>query len=140
MFLDQFRTVYQDLVRFCNREIRPDSDAGVECVHEIENLTKYIVSQISYLFKNESYKHENEVRLIINRTSSELDDVKVIPGKIPKVYIYNDKQTYIREVILGSKIDNPEDYVSFIYKQGSKMWKGDKKTEIKVTQSAIQYR
>ena len=140
MFLDQFRTVYQDLVRFCTREIRPDSDAGVECVHEIENLTKYIVSQISYLFKNESYKHENEVRLIINRTSSELDDVKVIPGKIPKVYIYNDKQTYIREVILGSKIDNPEDYVSFIYKQGSKMWKGDKKTEIKVTQSAIQYR
>ena len=109
-------------------------------MHEIENLTKYIVSQISYLFKNESYKHENEVRLIINRTSSELDDVKVIPGKIPKVYIYNDKQTYIREVILGSKIDNPEDYVSFIYKQGSKMWKGDKKTEIKVTQSAIQYR
>lgn len=140
LFLEKFKETYQDLVRFCNDEIDLQSEDGKECALEIESLTKYIISQISYLFKNESYKHENEVRLIINRTSAELDDVKVISGKVPKVYIYNDKPTYINEVILGAKIDNPEDYVSFIYKQGHKMWKDDKKTQIKITHSMIQYR
>ena len=57
-----------------------------------------------------------------------------------KIYIYNDSKTYINEVILGAKIENPEDYVSFIYKQGNKMWKDDKQSQIKVTQSTIQYR
>ena len=66
--------------------------------------------------------------------------MKVISGSIPKIYIYNDSKTYINEVILGAKIENPEDYVSFIYKQGNKMWKDDKQSQIKVTQSTIQYR
>lgn len=139
-FLDKFLFTYRDLVSFCNHEIDLNSEEGKECFLEIESLTKYIISQISYLFKNQSYKHENEVRLIVNRTSAELDDVKVISGRIPKIYIYNDSQTYINEVILGAKIENPEDYVSFIYKQGNKMWKDDKQSQIKVTQSTIQYR
>lgn len=139
-FLDKFLFTYRDLVSFCNHEIDLNSEEGKECFLEIKSLTKYIISQISYLFKNQSYKHENEVRLIVNRTSAELDDVKVISGRIPKIYIYNDSQTYINEVILGAKIENPEDYVSFIYKQGNKMWKDDKQSQIKVTQSTIQYR
>lgn len=139
-FLDKFLFTYQDLVSFCNHEIDLNSEAGKECFLEIKSLTKYIISQITYLFKNQSYKHENEVRLIVNRTSAEIDDVKVISGSIPKIYIYNNSQTYINEIILGAKIENPEDYVSFIYKQGKKMWKDDKQSQIKVTQSTIQYR
>lgn len=139
-FLDKFLFTYRDLVSFCNHEIDLNSEAGKECFLEIKSLTKYIISQISYLFKNQSYKHENEVRLIVNRTSAEIDDVKVISGSIPKIYIYNNSQTYINEIILGAKIENPEDYVSFIYKQGKKMWKDDKQSQIKVTQSTIQYR
>lgn len=140
IFLDEFLFTYRDLVSFCNHEIDLNSVEGKECFLEIKSLTKYIISQISYLFKNQSYKHENEIRLIANRTSAELDDVKVISGSIPKIYIYNNSQTYINEVILGAKIENPEDYVSFIYKQGNKMWKDDKQSQIKVTQSTIQYR
>ena len=140
IFLDEFLFTYRDLVSFCNHKIDLYSEEGKKCFLEIKSLTKYIISQISYLFKNQSYKHENEIRLISNRTSAELDDVKVISGSIPKIYIYNDSKTYINEVILGAKIENPEDYVSFIYKQGNKMWKDDKQSQIKVTQSTIQYR
>lgn len=140
-FLDEFLSTYRELVSLCNIEIDLKSKAGKECFLEIKSLVKYITSLISYLFKNQLYKHENEVRLIVNRTSDELDDVKVIPGSIPKMYIYNDSQTYIDEVILGAKIVNPEDYVPFIYKQGRKMWeKDDKQSQIKVTHSTIQYR
>lgn len=137
--LMKFREKHKDLVSFCNKNIDRKSSLGKECMDQIGSLLTYIVSQISYLFKHESYKHENEVRLIINRTSTNLDDVQVISGDIPKIYIYNDRQTYIDEVILGPKMSNPEDYVSFIYKQGIKMWKDEKK-QIKVTQSTIQYR
>ena len=57
-----------------------------------------------------------------------------------ELYIYNDSQTYIDEVVLGAKMDNPENYVPFIYKQGKKMWKDEKENHMKVTQSKIQYK
>lgn len=65
----------------------------------IDSLVSSTIIRISYLFKHDSCKHENEVRLIINRTSNNLDDVKVISGKVPKLYIYNDRQSYIDEII-----------------------------------------
>ena len=116
------------------------SEYGQSCLLKIDSLVSFIISQISYLFKHDSYKHENEVRLIVNRANNNLDDVKIISGEIPKIYIYNDAQSYIDEIILGSKMENPEDYVPFIHKQSNKMWNETKEGKIKVTHSAIQYR
>lgn len=140
LLLKKFISSYKDLTTYCNCELDISSKSGKEFLLQIKPVIDYIISQISYLFKSDSYKHENEVRLIVNRTKDELDDAKVIAGAIPKLYIYNNRQTYIDEIILGSKIDNPEDYVPFIYKQGNKMWNYNSNAEIKVTQSIIQYR
>lgn len=99
-----------------------------------------LISQILYVFKHESYKHENEARLIENRTyEASVDDLEVIPGNVPKVFVYDNQQTYIEEIILGARVKNPEDYIPYIYKQGKKMWEGSEK-QIKITQSSIQYR
>lgn len=138
-YLDEFKTAYQCLSELCNK-IDTKSEQGRDCLLMIDSLISSTISRISYLFKHDSYKHENEVRLIINRTSNNLDDVKVISGKIPKLYIYNDKQSYIDQIILGAKVENPEDYVPFIHKQGNKMWSENKESKIKVTNSMIQYR
>ena len=92
------------------------------------------------MFKDQSYKHENEVRLIVSKANNDFDDINVIGGSVPKIFLYNDCQTYIKEIILGTKIENPENYVPFIYKQGKKMWKDYEPTQIKVTKSAIQYK
>ncbi len=138
-YLDDFVSTYRHLLRMC-KEFESKSKHGKHCLMKIRPLLEDIVSNISYLFKHDSYKHENEVRLIVNKTSSDLDDVKVISGKVPKLYIYSDSQTYIDEVVLGAKMENPEDYVPFIYKQGNKMWKDEKEKHIKVTRSRIQYR
>lgn len=137
-FLDGFLHTYGQLSRLCGT-IDRKSRQGEECAVRTEALMKMIVSQISYLFKHDSYKHENEVRLIINRTADNLEDVQVAKGKVPKIYLYNDKQSYIDEIILGAKMENPEDYVPFIHRQGKKMWSGTE-NQIRVTRSTIQYR
>lgn len=138
-YLESFIAVYK---RILNNSISLDLSGmqGQECLARLRSLLDDIVSNISYVFKHESYKHEKEVRIIFNKTGSNLNDVKVISGSIPKVYIYNDAQTYIDEVVLGSKMENPENYVPFIYKQGNRMWKDEKENHIKVTQSQIQYK
>lgn len=135
-YLDEFKAAYQHLSELC-KKIDTNSGQGRDCLLMIDSLVSSAITQISYLFKHDSYKHENEVRLIINRTSNNLDDVKVISGKVPKLYIYNDRQSYIDEIILGAKVENPEDYVPFIHKQGNKMWSGNKECKIKVTNSMI---
>lgn len=77
--------------------------------------------------------------LDIGKLYSSMDDLEVIPGNVPKVFVYDNQQTYIEEIILGARVKNPEDYVPYIYTQGKKMWKGSEK-QIKITQSSIQYR
>lgn len=138
-FLDEFVKTYECILRLCEK-FNSNSKQEQECLLKIRSLVEVIVSNISYLFKHDSYKHEKEVRLIINKSNFDLDDVKVTPGKVPKLYIYNDNQTYIDEVVLGAKMENPEDYVPFIHKQGNKMWKENEEKHIKVTRSKIQYR
>ncbi len=137
-FLDGFISTYRRLCGLC-REVDGDSEAGGECLLRTEFLLEMIISQISYLFKHDSYRHENEVRLIVNRTGANLDDVEVVTGGVPKIYIYSDKQSYIDEIIFGAKMENPDDYVPFIHRQGKKMWSGTE-SQIKVTHSTIQYR
>lgn len=138
-YLDEFKAAYHGLSELC-KKIDTNSKQGRDCLSMIDSLVSSTITRISYLFKHDSYKHENEVRLIINRTSDNLDDVKVISGKVPKLYIYNDRKSYIDEIILGAKVENPEDYVPFIHKQGNKMWSGNKEFKIKVANSMIQYR
>lgn len=123
-----------------NSEININCLEAKECLLKIESLTEYIISQISYLFKHESYKHENEARIIITKIRTELDDIKTVPGNLSKLYIYNNSKTYIDEIILGSKVENPENYLPLIFTHGAEMWEGKFKNQIKVTQSAIQYR
>lgn len=137
-FLDGFIDAYIRLCGLCV-EIDTDSRQGRDCLAKVQSLAEMILSQISYLFKHDSYKHENEVRLIVNRTGGSLEDVKVVEGSVPKAYIYSDRQSYIDEIILGAKMENPDDYVPFIHKQGNKMWSGTE-NQIKVTRSAIRYR
>lgn len=137
LFLDEFKRTYHELHDICNNI---NCKQNKEYIIKIKSLMSYIVSQISYLFKHEAYKHENEVRILVSRMKDELDDVRIISGDVPETYIYNEVQTYIDEVILGPKIKNPEDYVPFIHKQGNKMWKDENNKQIRVTQSTIQYR
>lgn len=141
--LDDYINAYKEIVTFCDTDLKKYKYDGMkkEFKEEIEDLLEYINSRIMYLFKHESYKHENEARVIIAKTSSDLDDVKTIPGAVPKLFIHSNYQTYIDEIILGSKMEVPDDLVPFIHYHGRKMWSNnDKKRQIIVSNSSIQYR
>lgn len=141
--LDDYINAYKEIVTFIDKELENYENDGMkkEFKEEIEDLLEYINSRIMYLFKHESYKHENEARVIIAKTSSDLEDVKTIPGAVPKLFIHSNYQTYIDEIILGSKMEVPDDLVPFIHYHGRKMWyNNDKKRQIIVSNSSIQYR
>ncbi len=144
--LDDYINAYKEIVTFCDTDLKKYKYDGIdgmkkEFKEEIEDLLEYINSRIMYLFKHESYKHENEARVIIAKTSSDLEDVKTIPGAVPKLFIHSNYQTYIDEIILGSKMEVPDDLVPFIHYHGRKMWyNNDKKRQIIVSNSSIQYR
>ena len=135
--IQNYKIAYENIISLCNNELKNND----ECREKIQDLVEYINSRIIFLFKHKSYKHESEVRVIVSRTNSELDDVKTIPGNVPKMYLYNEHQTFIDEIILGSKMRIPDNYVPFIHYHGRKMWaNNDKKKQITVSNSSIQYR
>lgn len=139
--LSDCKKAFVKIVHICNNEINLDSIEAKRGMKKILELTEYIISIISFLFKDASYKHENEARLIITKTNYNLDKVRTIGGDIPKLFLYSDFQTYIDEIILGAKIDIPENHVPFIHKHGRKMWKNENgKEQIVVSKSSIQYR
>ena len=141
--LDDYINAYKEIVTFIDKDLEKytNDEMKKEFKEKIEDLLEYINSRIMYLFKHESYKHENEARVIIAKTSSDLDDVKTIPGAVPKLFIHSNYQTYIDEIILGSKMEVPDDLVPFIHYHGRKMWSNnDKKRQIIVSNSSIQYR
>ena len=109
-------------------------------LREIDQVVQYWVSKIAYLFKHDSYEHENEYRLIENISEDNINEIKEIKGEVPKAFIYSHTKSYVNEVILGPKSTSPDDYVPFIYTQGHKMWGKESGKEIMVTHSALSFR
>lgn len=137
--IDSLREIYKDYeIRKCvtldiSKDPRiEDSYAGMD------ELVDHAMSQISYLFKHETYKHENEVRLIVEE--NDIEKVRVIGGKVPKVYVYNDSQTYIGEIVLGPKMKEPNNFVNYLYNQCEKMWSSVGKNPVKITKSSLLFR
>ena len=131
---------------FHNLNDKINGEKSLKDDRELLNVVNAALDRISYLFKKETYQYENEIRLIKFLEEDELDSLKFIAGDTPKVYRYYDRQTYIREVILGAKFTNPNDVIPFIQNQGRKMWKeppdstGDACHTIRVSRSGLQYR
>lgn len=103
---------------------------------ELENATKDIVKnvldEVRFLFKDESYSYEQELRVVkavyddegIEYTSSQEGFT------VPHVYINLDKELEIEEVILGPKVENEQEAVTYLQYCGVK----------NVSKSALKYR
>ena len=139
-FIDNFKRLLNIL-----HLLEPTKNPAVR--KELIPILNSIIERVSYIFKRDTYKYENEVRLIRYLDEEEMDCVHNIPGTVPKTYIYHERGTCIDEIILGPKLTNPNDYLPYLYKQGDKMWteyekKNQKTTEgrVMISKSALQYR
>ena len=117
-----------------------DNTDEAQFEYRLEQICKNCISLIVYLFKDKSYEHEQEVRILKTLSPADEDQFREIPGDIPKVYVYNDVPTYIDEIILGAKVPNPDDYVPYFTIHGEKMWKDYPEKQLKITHSSLQYR
>ncbi|WMJ22963.1 DUF2971 domain-containing protein [Paludicola sp. MB14-C6] len=101
-----------------------------EMKETIKNIDEFILGtldQVRFLFKDSSYEHEKELRIVKFSKQPKLDDT----SSVPKLYIDIDKKIEYKEVILGPKVARPSEIAPYIYHTG--------RVE-SVTRSAIQYR
>lgn len=103
-------------------------------ISKYESVRIWIMSlldEIRFLFKDSDYDYENEVRIIIHAENSEIqvDDGQNELG-IPRLYVDLQRKLIYKEIILGSKIDKPNEVAPFLLHSG--MVK-------KVTKSGINY-
>jgi len=100
----------------------------------IESIANECIDQIRYLFKSSDYEHEKEVRLVVFEPLAS-QEVKAadVSQRLPKLYIEINKPVSFKEVILGAKVDTPEELVPALIKSG-------KVKENKINISAIKYR
>ncbi|UZT07752.1 MULTISPECIES: DUF2971 domain-containing protein [Clostridium] len=112
---------------------------------KIINIIKELLRRICYLIKYDEYQDENEARLIMRRNYEECEDKDVVEIYNDKeklqsmLYIHYPMKTLIKEVILGPKVVDSDNYAPFIIKKLSSINdKSDYYT--KLTNSSIDYR
>ena len=94
--------------------------------HANEALINYIrqkLSPISYLFKNDYFRHEEEIRLVETADFSQascLTSPEHIQNsnEIPRLYVKSPFALKITSVLLGPKCPNPERVALYLKKQG----------------------
>ena len=115
------------LVALENYIINDIEDDGLK--KEIDEFVMGTLDQVRFLYKDISYEHEKELRLVkFSETSYQDDNPNFI---VPKLYIEINKPIEYKEIILGPKVEQPSIISPYIYST---------KKVGKVTRSSIKYR
>jgi len=113
----------------------------------VSESVQKIISSIIYLFKNTDYQYEKEMRIILQRSVSDLErkdiDIQLTkPTKdnpIPRTFIYTKKPLIIDEIILGPKLNDIDNLIPYITMRLLKMHDYQEEN-IHITKSLIEYR
>lgn len=115
------------------REIAESIERWYKIVIQNSKLIRWIsniLDEIRFLFKCDDYSYEDEVRLILRDDKVNRPFVDRTTNGVPKLYINVNNPIALKEVILGSKVENPSEPAQFLLFSGVK----------KVTLSDITYR
>lgn len=81
----------------------------------INKILMFILDQIRYLFKDGSYAHEQELRLIRYSETPKIDDKSWI---VPQLYVEVEKPLEYEKVILGPKVTQPNRIIPYLLYTG----------------------
>ena len=93
---------------------------GNEIYKNIKNqLYSYLFENIKYIIKHEAFFEEQELRMLV--TNDYKSDEILIDNDKKKLYIdyiklFDEKSNYIKEIIIGSKVENNEAVAEYIRK------------------------
>ena len=77
---------------------------------------------IMFLFKDDDYSEEHESRLIFTRRYDQGDSIRVLPGCPQKLAINPYFQIFIKRIILGPNVRDPDAWKPYFQYQLNKMW------------------
>ncbi len=77
----------------------------------VSEIMEFILSQIKYLFKDMSYSHEEELRLIKYSENPKLDDSSWI---VPQLYVELEKKLEYDQIILGPKVSQVNRIIPYL--------------------------
>lgn len=122
----------KELVSCCNTLYKEGDEACMDALHSFLN-------QILYLFKEDSYAYEREVRICYK--FSEVDKkFRHTSNEFGKLYVATDFPIAIKEVILGSKFAKRSEVMPFLQEQIDLMCQKCNMPSPKITLSDIEYR
>ncbi|MDD3429332.1 MAG: DUF2971 domain-containing protein [Oscillospiraceae bacterium] len=81
----------------------------------VDKIVEEILDQIRYLFKDSSYAHENELRLIKYSVTPLVDDKSWI---VPQLYVEIEKSLEYKQVILGPKVLQENRIMPYLFFSG----------------------
>lgn len=83
----------------------------------IKEIIQNILDQVRYLFKDDNYSHEQELRVIkFEDDKEEIEYTTDAEGfVVPHVYVNIDKDLAVEEVVLGPKVSNTIEIANYLY-------------------------
>ncbi|MBU3089881.1 tetratricopeptide repeat protein [Clostridium gasigenes] len=82
----------------------------------IKGIIMNILDQVRFLFKDENYDHEAEVRLVKFEDNGNIKYTGAEEGfRVPHVYIELERDLIFKEVILGPKVENVTEIANYLY-------------------------
>lgn len=88
----------------------------------VKNALRISLETIMFLFKDDDYSEEHESRLIFSRGYDQGDSIRVLPGSPQKLAINPFFQVYIKRIILGPNVRDPDAWKPYFQYQLNKMW------------------
>lgn len=115
--------------------------------YEKEDMQEYVrgflqsaFKIVAFLFKEDSYFLEEELRLIITRSHEQKDLIRMLNTNPPKLCINPFFQVYIDKLILGPKVKNMDEWIPYFQYELNNMRKDGFPEQVVVRKSKIHYR
>ncbi|MEI0620671.1 tetratricopeptide repeat protein [Brachyspira pilosicoli] len=114
----------EDLIKYAfakifyyTKEIKKEVDKNYQNIKN--QLYSYLFENIKYIIKHEAFFEEQELRMLV--TNDYKSDEILIDNDKKKLYIdyiklFDERNNYIKEIIIGSKVENNEAVAEYIRK------------------------
>lgn len=114
------------------------ADTLRDCPESMECFMS-LLEDILYLFKDNSYSYEEEMRIYYNYPAAS-DMFRHAGEEYPKLFVQPEFDIHLKEIIIGPKFEGLADKMPYIQEQVEMMCKQTKGKVPKITMSSIEYR
>lgn len=121
------------------REIQ-DETVRERTVEAARRFLQASLRKLTFLFKEDAYFLEEELRLLVSRPVRDDAQVVKLPTDPPKLCFYPFFRVYVEKLILGPKVEAPDNWIPYFQRELNKMRYNGVPRQVVVRKSRIHYR